>query len=342
MRRTIVTLLLVGSLGWGMAAWAIPDGKPVPAEPRTLLVALDGSGQYRSIQEAIDEARKGDTIRIKAGKYQEDVTIHSKERLRLIGDGMDQVTILGRERVGVFHIGKWPYGATDIEISGLTINEHGGHAMGIFNGHHVVLHHVRINGMLFGQQVQDVRVERCEIGGSETTGVQFADSQAVLAGNVIHDNDHGVTIAGKSHVRLERNVITRSLFEGVLVMDSAKAVLVSNTIVKNGGGIGFLGASQSEVSGNIIGLNKFGVLVGPSSRVTFSFNALYNSEGDYYKAGSPEKIPAPELKAGSDVAGDPKFVDPSRDDFRLRADTPLVKVGEFAYLGAFAPVNGAP
>lgn len=337
-----MTIVLLLSLGGGWVAWAIPDGKPVNAEPRTFVVALDGSGQYRSIQDAIDEAQKGDTIRIKAGKYQEDVTIHSKERLKLIGDGVDQVTILGRERVGVFHIGKWPYGATDIEISGLTINEHGGHAMGIFNGHKIVLHHVRINGMLFGQQVQDVRIERCEIGGSETTGVQFADSQAVLADSVIHDNDHGVTIAGKSNVRLERNVITRSLFEGVLVMDSAKAVLVSNTIVKNGGGVGFLGTSQSEATGNIIGLNKFGVLIGPSSRASFSFNALYNSEGDYYKAGSPDKVPAPELKAGSDIAGDPKFVDPGHDDFRLRADTPLVRVGEFAYLGAFAPVHGAP
>lgn len=341
MRQTIPAIMLLFSMIGGGVAWAIPDGRPVQAEPRTLVVALDGSGQYRSIQAAIDEAQQGDTIRIKAGKYQEDVTIHSKERLKLVGDGVDQVTILGRERVGVFHIGKWPYGATDIEISRLTINEHGGHAMGIFNGRKILLRHVRINGMLFGQQVQDVRVEHCSIGGSETTGVQFADSQAVLVHNAIHDNDYGVTIAGKSVVRLERNVIMRSLFEGVLVMDSARAVLVSNTIVKNGGGIGFLGTSQSEVAGNIVGLNKFGFLVGPSSRVTFSFNALYNSEGDYYKAGSPDKVPAPELQAGSDIAGDPKFVDPSRDDFRLRADTPLVRVGEFAYLGALAPVNGS-
>ena len=28
------------------------------------------------------------------------------------------------------------------------------------------------------------------------------------------DNDHGVSVANKSTVRLERNVITRSLFEG--------------------------------------------------------------------------------------------------------------------------------
>ncbi|MEK7268201.1 MAG: right-handed parallel beta-helix repeat-containing protein, partial [Nitrospirota bacterium] len=163
------------------------------------------------------------------------------------------------------------------------------------------------------------------IGGSETTGVAFADSQAVLVGNLIHDNDHGVTVAGKSDVRLERNVITRSLFEGVVVTDTARAVLVSNTIVKNGGGVAFLGTSRSEVTGNIVGFNKAGFVVGPSSQAKISYNALYNTEGDYLRAGSPNK-PAPELKADSDMAVDPRFVDPGKDDFRLRPDTPLIRV----------------
>ena len=72
-------------------------------ESRTVMVALDGSGQYTSIQDAIDDAKSGDIIRIKAGEYPEDVTIHSKDRLRLIGDGVDKVKMLGRERVGSFN-----------------------------------------------------------------------------------------------------------------------------------------------------------------------------------------------------------------------------------------------
>ena len=205
--------------------------EPASVERQPLVVALDGSGQFLSIQEAVDAAKKGDTVLIRPGAYAEDVTIHSKENVRLIGAGMDQVTILGRERVGVFHVGKWPYGATNIEISGITINEHGGHAMGMFNGRGIVLHHVRVKGMLFTQQVEDVRIEDCIIGGSETTGVQFANSQAVMRSNFIHDNDHGVSVAGKSTVRLERNVITRSLFEAVIVNDQAKATLLGLSLI---------------------------------------------------------------------------------------------------------------
>lgn len=312
--------------------------EPQAAAPRTITVALDGTGDFTSIQEAVDAARKGDTVFLKPGAYAQDLTIHSKDKIKLIGAGVDKVTMLGRDDlVGVLHVGKWPYGATNIEISGLTINEHGGHALGIFNGKGITLRNLRVKGMLFGQQVQDVRIEDCVIGGSETTGVQFSDSQALLVGNVIHDNDHGVNIAGKSDVRLERNVIIRSLFEAVVVNDKAKASLVGNTLVKNGGGAAFLGASQSEASGNVIGLNKVGFLVSPSSRVTTSFNALFNSEGDYMRAGSPN-VPAPELRQDSDVVGDPRFVDAEHDDFRLRSDSGALNRGQFPFLGALPPV----
>ncbi|HJT20728.1 MAG TPA: pectinesterase family protein [Nitrospira sp.] len=311
--------------------------EPVAAGAKTIVVALDGSGDFTSLQEAVDHAQKGDTVFVKPGRYPQDVTIHSKENVKLVGAGREEVILLGREDVvGVLHVGKWPYGASNIEISDMTINEHGGHAVGLFNGRGVVLKRLIINGMLFSQQVQDARIEQCMIGGSETTGVQFADSQAVLLSNFIHDNDHGVNVAGKSEVRLERNVITRSLFEAVVVNDKAKAVLISNTLVKNGGGAAFLGQSQSEVSGNVVGFNRVGFLVASSSRARTSYNALYNTDGDYIRAENPNR-PAPDLKSQSDISGDPYFVDPIHDDFRLRGDTPLVQVGEFPFLGALPP-----
>jgi hypothetical protein len=339
-----VGMMLMRVIGW-VAVWvSIGSGvvgaeRGSPAEPRTIIVALDGSGDFKSIQEAVDTAGKGDTVFLKPGRYEQDITIHSKDHIRLIGAGQDKVTLAGREDlVGVLHVGKWPYGATHIEISDMTINEHGGHAVGLFNGHGVWLKRLTVNGMLFTQQVEDAHIEDCTIGGSETTGVQFADSQAVLLRNFIHDNDHGVNVAGKSHVRLERNVITRSLFEAVVVNDRAKAVLVSNTLVKNGGGAAFLGQSQSDVSGNVVGLNRVGFLVASSSLAATSYNAFYNTDADYLRAGNPNQ-PAPELKAQSDITGDPYFVDPGKDDFRLRADTPLQKVGSFPFLGALPPVT---
>ncbi|OQW30064.1 MAG: hypothetical protein A4E19_10930 [Nitrospira sp. SG-bin1] len=333
-----LVVLLVSGLCFSTTVFCWAEGDSTKVVPRTITVALDGSGDFSSIQEAVDGAGKGDTVVIKAGFYAQDLTIHSKEKIKILGEGIDNVVLLGRgQMVGVLHVGKWPYGATDIEISGLTINEHGGHAVGIFNGNHITLRQVRVNGMVFGQQVQDVHIEDCVIGGSETTGVHFSDSQVLLTGNVIHDNDYGVNVTGRSSVRLERNIVTRSLFEAVVISDQAKAVLINNTLVKNGGGAAFLDSATIEAAANILSLNKVGFLIAASSQTKTSYNALFNCDVNYMRTG-PQNVYAPELQAESDMTVDPLFVDVEHDDFRLKPDTTLVNRGSFGYLGALPPI----
>lgn len=301
-------------------------------------VALDGSGHFTSIQEAIDQAQDGDTVFIKAGRYAEDVTVHSKEGLKVIGEGPEQVFLAGLKRVGTLHIGKWPYGATNVEIRGLTVQQHGGLGVGIFNGSGVTLKNLKVNGFVFGQQVQNVRIEDCVIGGSETTGIAFADSQATLIDNLIHDNDHGVSVGGTSIVHLERNVITRSLFEAVLVADQGKATLIQNTLVKNQGGVKFQDDATGRVAGNIIDGARVGVTWSVKNIVNIVHNGLHNVDVNYQvdgQAGSPSV----ESQAFSDVYAAPKFVAPDHGDYRLQADSPLLNVGEFPYLGARGPVR---
>ena len=100
-------------------------------------------------------------VLIKAGVYAQDLTVHSKEKIKIVGAGVDKVVLLGRsELVGVLHVGKWPYGATDIEISGLTIKEHGGHALGIFNGNRITLRQVHVKGMVFGRTSEKMFVSK--------------------------------------------------------------------------------------------------------------------------------------------------------------------------------------
>ena len=254
----------------------------------------------------------------------------------MIGEGPEHVFLAGLKRVGTLHIGKWPYGATNVEIHGMTVQQHGGLGVGIFNGAGVTLKKLKVNGFVFGQQVQNVHIEDCVIGGSETTGIAFADSQATLVDNLIHDNDHGVSVGGTSTVHLERNVITRSLFEGVLVADQGKATLIQNTLVKNQGGVKFQDEATGRVAGNIIDEARVGIAWSVKNRVGIAHNGLHDIDVNYQVDGQAESS---ESQALSDVYVPPKFVAPDRGDYRLQADSPLLHVGEFSYLGALGPVS---
>ena len=88
MRPVFLTAMFLGLTSAGFAI-ALAEN-PAPA-PRTITVALDGSGDFSSIQEAVDSALKGDTVFIKTGVYAQDLTIHSKEQIKIVGAGVDKI-----------------------------------------------------------------------------------------------------------------------------------------------------------------------------------------------------------------------------------------------------------
>jgi pectin methylesterase-like acyl-CoA thioesterase len=53
----------------------LPDGLEGVAPPDTIVVAKDGSGDYRSIQNAVDNASEGATITVEDGTYEESVVV---------------------------------------------------------------------------------------------------------------------------------------------------------------------------------------------------------------------------------------------------------------------------
>jgi parallel beta-helix repeat protein len=78
------------------------------------------------------------------------------------------------------------------------------------------------------------------------------DSQGELIGSEVRDNDHGVTIAGKSDVRVEGNVIANNLYDAVVVQAGAKGTILRNRLVKNGGTIAVQDGAQVEQADNTV------------------------------------------------------------------------------------------
>ena len=139
-------------------------------------------------------------------------------------------------------------------------------------------------------------------------------------------------------MHLERNVVTRSLFDAVVVADQGQATLLSNTFVKNGGGVTFQDDATGRVEGNIIDGGQAGITWSSKNSVSIAHNGLHNTTVRYRLDDAPldsQSVPNP----FSDVYAPPRFVAPTRGDYRLQPDSPFIRIGDFPYLGALAPVQ---
>ena len=131
MKRQILMLLAVGM---ALSSWA----------QKTLTVSKDGSGDYTTIQAAIDAVAEGEeaTIMVKAGTYEGMVKVGkrtkaSTKRISLIGEGMDKTIITaanGKNNIGsgkdVRDYATLAVFAPDFYAQGICIQNTGGKAAG--------------------------------------------------------------------------------------------------------------------------------------------------------------------------------------------------------------------
>lgn len=84
--------VMLMSLGGSAYASEASLGEGSTKEVRTYVVSQDGTGDYQSIQDAVDAAKSGDTILIQPGIYYESVKIYEKA-VNLQGTGKDNCII---------------------------------------------------------------------------------------------------------------------------------------------------------------------------------------------------------------------------------------------------------
>ena len=103
---------------------------------RRRVVDAGGGGDHTTIQAAVDAASAGETIVVKAGTYDESVTISGTDDISLIGEGSPTVTGVGTGQGSKPHAAIHVDGAPstrDITIEGLTIRNPDGH-YGVYAG----------------------------------------------------------------------------------------------------------------------------------------------------------------------------------------------------------------
>lgn len=239
----------------------------------TLTVCPSGC-QFSKIQDAINAAQPGDTIEIKAGTYEENLTV--TKSLKLIGEDRDQVAIRGAQagKPGIAISG-------DIEVTleGLTVaetilaNPKNFQEDGVRVTRSVKLTVTKARFLKNGDSGFELRdrsqatVTDSEFIGNGNNGIGLFDSAQITItqskisenGSGLADNfNNGLSAFGKTKVTLQENIISGNTNEGVFLGDETEATLIGNQIVENKmNGVILLDFVTVELKGNQIQRNNF-------------------------------------------------------------------------------------
>jgi parallel beta-helix repeat protein len=290
---------------------------------------------WRTIQAALDRVGPGDIVDVRGGTYEERLawrgTATVAQPVTLRAHPGEQVVVAGRIKVSsdnlivnglVFEQGEQtPVDSTLIYVSGAA------------------------NVELAGNEIRNAHMSGIYIGNPG----DLAENVQLLA-NWVHDNgthrnlDHGIYIGSCRRCYVANNVINDNYAHGIKIAPGSKSgIITHNTSVHNGWtdadpvGSGFIVAGDWEEysDGNLIVNNlltfnhSYGGRTYWLSAVGANVarqNLTYGSAlGDFY-------LPGGGLTLLANVTGlDPLHADVERRDFRLRAGSPAIGIGDPAY-----------
>jgi pectate disaccharide-lyase len=302
---------------------------------------------WRTIQNALDTLKPGETAVVRAGVYRESLVMNRA------GTASAPITI--RAYPGETAVVR-PAGSGDMDYP-LRITS--GAAYFRFQGFVVenAPLDTTVNVYVAAQDrpyPHDIEISRCEIRRSTGTGllVEPNSRRVRVLGNVVHDNGigtvhqhQGIYFQGRDGV-IERNIVygqpngfgiqlragadrvlvasntaVGNSLSGIVVENTATRVTVVNNISAYNGGSAINGYDSGEGS----------VLPGNVAHHNLGFG---NESGDFVNADRP----VIDFSGDSNVVANPRFVDRDAHDFHLRLGSPARDTGDRRYsrnIGAY-------
>jgi parallel beta-helix repeat protein len=225
------------------------------AEHATIVVPDD----FHTIQEAINKAGSGDTIRIKAGTYMENVLVN--KAISLIGEDRYN-TVIDGSKLGI--------------VIGITVSN-------VFIGNLTV----RNAGSSIGDSGINLSgVENCTINGNllienGNNGIMVYQSVGnVVVGNIVAETDQsGIILYGSSNNTVSENNVQNASRYGIALQDSYYCRVTENNVTSSYEGIVLLSSNGNSVSRNTVTESTSqGIrLDDPSDYNTFTGNTLTNN-----------------------------------------------------------------
>ncbi len=212
--RTHILVALVLSWGGGLALGQAGGNPADPFQgqgwPFVTRVAIDGSGDFTSIQAAIDHTNVGRTVLVLPGTYQE--PFQMRDGVDVIGSGADKTILDGRKFVPVVR------GASYCRLEGFTIT---GYADDDMDG-------------VACEDVNDFTIANNVIKNCTWSGIMVIRSTVTIRNNLIYGNrSAGIFLTGPTAVlsTIVNNTICDNSNEAdINIWHAARAQITSNII----------------------------------------------------------------------------------------------------------------
>jgi parallel beta-helix repeat protein len=255
--------------------------------PSGNIITVDDSGgaDYTTIQEAVDNAAGGYTIKVFSGTYNEHVVMDKS--LKLIGEDKNTTIVDGSGSGNCINIT-----ADNIEISGFTIKNyiHGVYVNssdGLIIDNNMLLNNdscgifmrYSSNNTLSNNYFGKI----CLFASSNNTlsnndlyGISLCySSNNVLVSNTASNNDlRGICLDHSSNNVLDSNTASNNRYDGILMVASSNNLLSNNTLSNNGfRGIRMFYSSNNVLASNTASNNWYGIYLEGSS----SSNLIYHN-----------------------------------------------------------------
>lgn len=241
--------------------------------PRTVYLNADGSGDYPTIQAAIDALPANSTIMLGSGTFEVSETLRVEKSLTIIGVAFDQTDIYSTGGKGtIFFIGPGEFNLQNVSV--LYHSSTQGHVIefteAAFN-----ISDCLIKGGVYSEAedlggigiwIEDSTgtVQNSYSVENQMHGMQIRGaSQVTLTKNSFYNNGNaGIYIFGSSKVTAQNNEFLYNEFDGVAVGEFAYAILENNIMNNNTeAGIAFYEQSGGEVKNNICADNEWGIYI---------------------------------------------------------------------------------
>lgn len=240
---------------------------------RTITVDDDGGADHTKIQDAIDNATKGDVILVFAGNYIENIIID--KQIALIGNGSSECFINGD---GVENV---------IEITSDGVNISGFYCSNGDIGIHIRSENVSIiniscsNTDDYGIYLNGSRntVLSSNIISGTNTGIFIQSSTNIIVkNNICKGNWYGIRIVSSNNNSITSNTCEENIKEGIyLRSESNNNKITDNRIQANEDGIRLLMSNNNSIENNSIINNEDGIYINKCARISIEGNHIDGS-----------------------------------------------------------------